>query len=446
MEGSAISFDSRVPSNHELETLPQLITTSKEPLDPKSNPLCITQVWLSAALLKPKIQHEADHILRWLATSWMNTNSANAQSAAYALPNNGPEPRPECRITSCNEPGPEFYLCEAGPGPAPTCEPGTAPASYAHEHGPGPAPTYEPGPAPGPTTRPHVSALHPTKRHSDATPENLIQIWNIGLETAQRTLRITTQFGTRSAIHPITRCSRVDHLHYNRHHLNTTFYMDGLQSRIVSLRGNKHAQVYTNGQFTTVYPSSSKSKAGDSLRELSDDVGIPENLIANLAGEQSGQFTEFLDQCRRLHIHLHYTEKGRKNQNHKAEREIGVLKQRWKDRMASQNVPSRLWDYGLVYEAETLSQMSRAGSDRTGYEILTGEMPNIMEWLDFSFYDLIWYHVSSYDTTTQPHRLGRWLGISHHVGSALCYLVLTQSAQVMSSTNMLPTMITATQN
>ena len=85
----------------------------------------------------------------------------------------------------------------------------------------------------------------------------------------------------------------MDPLHYNRCRVNTSFYKDGLQSRVVSLRGNKHDQVYTNGQFTTVYPLPSKSKAGDSMRELSDDVGIPENLIADLAGGQSGQHTEF---------------------------------------------------------------------------------------------------------------------------------------------------------
>ena len=101
--------------------------------------------------------------------------------------------------------------------------------------------------------------------------------------------------------------------------------------------------------------------------------------------------------------------------------------------MASQNVPSRLWDYGLVYKAEILSWMPPAGSDCTGYEILMGEMPNITEWLDFSFYDLVWYHVSSNGTTTQPRRLGRWLGVSHRMGSALCYGVLTQFGQVISS-------------
>ena len=185
-----------------------------------------------------------------LATYWMNTNSADAQSAVYALPNLDLKPDLNLKSLHAHEPVPvpvpvptceprptsasythgpvpvPAPTCEPRPGPTPTCEPRPAPASYTHEHGPGP--TYEPRPAPGPTTRPHVSALHPTKWHSDVTTENLSQIWNISLETAQKTLQITTQFGMRSAIHPITRCYHMDHLHYNCHRLNTTFYTDGL--------------------------------------------------------------------------------------------------------------------------------------------------------------------------------------------------------------------------
>jgi hypothetical protein len=32
-------------------------------------------------------------------------------------------------------------------------------------------------------------------------------------------------------------------------------------------------------------------------------------------------------------------------------------------------------------------------------------------------------------------RLGRWLGISHHVGSDLCYWIVTDSGQVVSKTS-----------
>ncbi len=32
-------------------------------------------------------------------------------------------------------------------------------------------------------------------------------------------------------------------------------------------------------------------------------------------------------------------------------------------------------------------------------------------------------------------RLGRWLGVSHHVGSDLCYWIVTDSGQVVSKTS-----------
>ena len=79
--------------------------------------------------------------------------------------------------------------------------------------------------------------------------------------------------------------------------------------------------------------------------------------MADLAGEHTGSNTEFIRQARKLDIQLRYTEKGRKNQNHWAEREIGILKSRWKRRMVTQAVPMRLWDYGLVYKAEIMSRM-----------------------------------------------------------------------------------------
>ena len=106
-----------------------------------------------------------------------------------------------------------------------------------------------------------------------------------------------------------------------------------------------------------------KDRTGDTLRAFIDDFGIPDTLIADLAGEQSGENTEFLNQVRHHNIRLHHTEKGCHNQNHLVEREIGILKQCWKNSMSQKCVPSRLWDYGLVYEAEILTRMCRHGSD-----------------------------------------------------------------------------------
>jgi hypothetical protein len=134
-----------------------------------------------------------------------------------------------------------------------------------------------------------------------------------------------------------------------------------------------------------------RDEAGKSLTEFTDDVGIPERLITDGAGEFTGKGTEFIKEARRMRIQLHTTEQGRKNQNHAAEREIGFLSQRWRSRMLKKGVPRRLWDFGLIYESELLSQMARGEDRRTGYETVTGNTPDISEWLDFEFYDLVWW-------------------------------------------------------
>ena len=59
--------------------------------------------------------------------------------------------------------------------------------------------------------------------------------------------------------------------------------------------------------------------------------------------------------------------------------------------MEKKQVPKRLWDRGVVYESEILSRMARGPSKRSGYEMVTGNTPDISEWLDFEFYDLVWW-------------------------------------------------------
>ena len=63
--------------------------------------------------------------------------------------------------------------------------------------------------------------------------------------------------------------------------------------------------------------------------------------------------------------------------------------------------------------------------------------PGHHEWLDFEFYDLVWWidQPNKPDITDTVRRLGRWLGVSHRVGSDLCYWVATDSRQLVSKTS-----------
>ena len=59
--------------------------------------------------------------------------------------------------------------------------------------------------------------------------------------------------------------------------------------------------------------------------------------------------------------------------------------------MIKKQVPKRLWDFGLIYDSELLCCMAQGTDNRTGYEEVTGQTPDISEWLDFKFYDLVWW-------------------------------------------------------
>jgi hypothetical protein len=56
--------------------------------------------------------------------------------------------------------------------------------------------------------------------------------------------------------------------------------------------------------------------------------------------------------------------------------------------MVERKVPSRLWDYGIVYVAEILSITARSTTGRPGLEEIKGDTINISEWLDFEFFQI----------------------------------------------------------
>ncbi|KAI2489307.1 hypothetical protein MHU86_25280 [Fragilaria crotonensis] len=177
------------------------------------------------------------------------------------------------------------------------------------------------------------------------------------------------------------------------------------------------------------------ARVARALTEFADDVGIPDSLLSDGAPEIVGPKTDFMKEVNRLKIRLKRSEVGRSNQNYAAEREIGELKKRWRNRMLKRKVPPRLWDYGLVYETNILNRIPRGQQLRTGIEIVTGETPDISEWIDFEFYDRVWYYdQKKIEIDGSGRRLARWLGVAHRVGSDLCYWLLLESGNVIART------------
>jgi len=91
-----------------------------------------------------------------------------------------------------------------------------------------------------------------------------------------------------------------------------------------------------------------------------------------------------------------------------------------------------VWDHHIVWEAQIYSR-TVLKNHSTPLEVLTGDTIDILEWVELEFYDLVVYWHDRDDEFWQS--IGRWLGPSHHIGSALCYYILTEKATVLSRTS-----------
>ena len=102
-----------------------------------------------------------------------------------------------------------------------------------------------------------VNEIASNARHTSITSEQVARKFNIGIDRAKETLKVTMQKVIRHAVHPLHRRYRVNHMQLNRKRLNAKFYAEHLVARTKSLDRNTGVWVYTTGKFTasTLQPS-----------------------------------------------------------------------------------------------------------------------------------------------------------------------------------------------
>ena len=136
---------------------------------------------------------------------------------------------------------------------------------------------------------------------------------------------------------------------------------------------------------------------------------------------------------RKYEIKGHVTEKKRSKQN-AVEGCIQELFRIWYRTMFRIYCPIALWSYGIPYVAKIMQITASFAADlqgRTPLEALTGETPDISQYLDFGFYDRVWFKE---DAGLGETKLGRFLGVSHHIGYPMSYWFLPASIILLSRT------------
>ena len=137
--------------------------------------------------------------------------------------------------------------------------------------------------------------------------------------------------------------------------------------------------------------------------------------------------------CWTNYISLTIIEPERPNQNPE-EGVIRELLRRWFLNMIWNTAPRKLWDYGVQWTTQVMQRNPTQADMLRGIwplQDVTGETPEILEYLDFGLYDHVSYKENAGFGMTS---IGRWIGLYHRVGILMSYWILTQKGRVVSRT------------
>ena len=151
---------------------------------------------------------------------------------------------------------------------------------------------------------------------------------------------------------------------------------------------------------------------GHGLGSFISEFGVLEHLTFDVAAVQVVSKTIFQNHVRKHEIQTQRSVPRRPNEN-PSEGSIREVKRKWYRMQAKKNIPDRLWDYGIEYVCKTDNitvNSSRYSDERTSLKIITGETPDLSEYLDFGLYDWVAYWNNP---GLGVPEVGQWLGVSH---------------------------------
>ncbi|MEL6803179.1 MAG: hypothetical protein AAFO91_05255, partial [Bacteroidota bacterium] len=255
--------------------------------------------------------------------------------------------------------------------------------------------------------------------------ETLARRWGIGIETAAKTLAVTTQHGIRNVTTPATRRFKTKAPAIRQFKLPGRFYTDTMFGSVKSIRGHKCAQVFTNGEgFDYFLPMKTKGDAPWALQSLVHDYGVPTWITSDNAPELSeGKWAKTV---REYQIRQTWTEPYSPWQNlcEASIREIKKGIRRFTNRSGS---PKRLWCFLGDWFTGTRRLTAHAMNSLKGRvpaEAVIGQTPDISTYAQFDWYEPVRYIDNDHDLKT-----GRCLGPATGVGSGNCFWILPISGR-----------------
>jgi hypothetical protein len=140
-----------------------------------------------------------------------------------------------------------------------------------------------------------------------------------------------------------------------------------------------------------VVPLKSKSEVLPAVKQFAKEIGAPDAIISDAAGEQSSQALRKF--CSKIGTILRYLEEGTPWAN-KAELYIGLIKEAVRKNMKASNCPLAFWDY-CAERRSRINNLTAKDSFKlhgtNAHTALTGEEGNISNLCQLGWYDHCYY-------------------------------------------------------
>jgi hypothetical protein len=286
-----------------------------------------------------------------------------------------------------------------------------------------------------------VSATHArVKRNVQA--EHLSKIWRIDLETASKTLDITSQNCARTKSTNLTRnyATNDKMLRYKR--IKEFFFMDtffATSKAGKSSRGNSCCQLFvTDKGFIYVVPMKKESDVMKAVKQFAKEIGAPEAIICDAARAQISQ--DMKKFCNEIGTTLRALEEGTPWAN-KAELYIGLIKEAVRKDMKSANSPISFWDYCIERRARINNLTARDLFQLHGtnpHTAMTSDEGDISNLCQYDWYQWCYYREHTARFPFNREVLGRVLGPAKGEGNDMAQWILKANGNVVPRRTLRP--------
>ena len=272
-------------------------------------------------------------------------------------------------------------------------------------------------------------------RASGVTPERLSKIWSIDIETAKRTIDLTSQHVKHEgSSHLKRRYSTNDRmLRYKR--IRTHFFMDTFQvtAKAISQQGNRYMQLFVSDTgYMFVYPMKAKTEIVNAVKAFAKQIGVPTALILDPEGTQTSK--ELAKVTKDMCCPLKFLERATQWGN-LAELYIGLLKEAVRKDMKDSDSPLRFWDYcaerRVMINNLTSKNLFQLNGANANLKII-GDPCDISNLCSLGWFEWCYFRDGN-PFPYQEEKLGRCLGPSANFSNEMAQWILKDTMKITAS-------------